>query len=63
MAFFARAIEEGGNLVTGGGVPEFKDSRKKGSWVQPTIFTGLSEEADMVKQELFGPVCHISSFD
>ena len=63
LACFARAIEEGGNLVTGGGVPEFKDSRKKGSWVQPTIFTGLSEEADMVKQEVFGPVCHISSFD
>ncbi|MFQ3334412.1 MAG: aminomuconate-semialdehyde/2-hydroxymuconate-6-semialdehyde dehydrogenase [Woeseiaceae bacterium] len=62
LACFARALEEGGNLVTGGGVPEFTDSRKKGSWIQPTIFTGLSEEADMVKQEVFGPVCHISSF-
>jgi len=63
LACFTKALEEGGNLVTGGRVPEFTDSRKKGSWVQPTIFTGLSEEADMVKQEVFGPVCHISSFD
>jgi len=63
LACFAQAIKEGGNLVTGGGVPEFSDSRKSGSWVQPTIFTGLKEEASMVKQEVFGPVCHISSFD
>ena len=62
LACFAQAIKEGGNLVTGGGVPEFSDSRKTGSWVQPTIFTGLKEEASMVTQEVFGPVCHISSF-
>ena len=62
LACFAQAIKEGGNLVTGGGVPEFSDSRKSGSWIQPTIFTGLKEEASMVTQEVFGPVCHISSF-
>ena len=59
---FNRAIDEGGKLITGGGVPKFRDTRKAGSWVEPTIFTGLGEEASLVTEEVFGPVCHISPF-
>ena len=59
---FNRAIDEGGKLITGGGVPKFRDTRKAGSWVEPTIFTDLGEEASLVTEEVFGPVCHISPF-
>ena len=59
---FNRAIDEGGKLITGGGVPKFSDTRKAGSWVEPTIFTDLGEEASLVTEEVFGPVCHISPF-
>tara|TARA_B110000008_G_scaffold63722_1_gene63834 strand:- start:1422 stop:2882 length:1461 start_codon:yes stop_codon:yes gene_type:complete len=59
---FNRAIDEGGKLITGGGVPKFIDTRKAGSWVEPTIFTDLGEEASLVTEEVFGPVCHISPF-
>jgi aminomuconate-semialdehyde/2-hydroxymuconate-6-semialdehyde dehydrogenase len=31
--------------------------------VQPTIYTGLSESARCVKEEIFGPVCHVAPFD
>jgi aminomuconate-semialdehyde/2-hydroxymuconate-6-semialdehyde dehydrogenase len=31
--------------------------------VQPTIFTGLAENARIVREEVFGPVCHITPFD
>jgi len=31
--------------------------------VQPTIYTGLNETARCVKEEIFGPVCHIAAFD
>ena len=59
---FNRAIDEGGKLITGGGVPKFSDTRKAGSWVEPTIFTGLGEETSLLTDEVFGPVCHISPF-
>jgi aminomuconate-semialdehyde/2-hydroxymuconate-6-semialdehyde dehydrogenase len=48
--------------VTGGGVPEFGDARDDGAWVQPTILTGLPETARCVREEIFGPVCHIAPF-
>ena len=34
-----------------------------GSWVQPTIWTDLPETASVVREEIFGPCCHISPFD
>jgi aminomuconate-semialdehyde/2-hydroxymuconate-6-semialdehyde dehydrogenase len=32
-------------------------------WVQPTIWTGLPETARVIKEEIFGPCCHIAPFD
>jgi aminomuconate-semialdehyde/2-hydroxymuconate-6-semialdehyde dehydrogenase len=49
--------------VTGGGVPQFGDNRDHGFYIQPTIYTGLPESARCVKEEIFGPVCHITPFD
>jgi aminomuconate-semialdehyde/2-hydroxymuconate-6-semialdehyde dehydrogenase len=34
-----------------------------GAWVEPTIWTGLPETATVVKDEIFGPCCHIQPFD
>jgi aminomuconate-semialdehyde/2-hydroxymuconate-6-semialdehyde dehydrogenase len=34
-----------------------------GAWVQPTIWTGLPETAAVVREEIFGPCCHIAPFD
>ena len=59
----SKASSDGGNLITGGGVPEFSDKRKTGFWIEPTIFTGLDEDSDFMKNEIFGPVCHVSQFD
>ncbi len=63
LAYYQLAREEGARIVTGGGVPKFNDARDKGFYVQPTIFTGLPESARCVKEEIFGPVCHIAPFD
>ncbi len=38
---FRMARELGATIVTGGGVPVFGDARDNGSYVQPTILTGL----------------------
>ncbi len=63
LSYFRLAREEGAATVTGGGVPEFGDARDQGFYVQPTIYTGLPESARCVKEEIFGPVCHVAPFD
>ncbi len=63
ISYYKLARDEGATVVTGGGVPSFGDARDNGCYVQPTIFTGLSENARCVKEEIFGPVCHIAPFD
>lgn len=63
LAYYKLAREGGATVVTGGGVPEFGDDRDKGFYVQPTIYTGLPESARCVKEEIFGPVCHLAPFD
>jgi aminomuconate-semialdehyde/2-hydroxymuconate-6-semialdehyde dehydrogenase len=63
LSYYRLAEEEGATLITGGGVPTFGDNRDHGFYVQPTIYTGLPELARSVKEEIFGPVCHIAPFD
>lgn len=63
LSYYSLAREEGATIVTGGGIPEFGDARDNGSYIQPTILTGLPESARCVKEEIFGPVCHIAPFD
>jgi aminomuconate-semialdehyde/2-hydroxymuconate-6-semialdehyde dehydrogenase len=63
LSYYKLAREEGAKLATGGGVPEFGNALDHGFYVQPTIYTGLSETARCVKEEIFGPVCHIAAFD
>jgi aminomuconate-semialdehyde/2-hydroxymuconate-6-semialdehyde dehydrogenase len=63
LSYLRLAREEGATLITGGGVPKFGDDRDHGFYVQPTIYTGLPESARCVKEEIFGPVCHVAPFD
>ncbi len=63
LSYYRLAREEGAVVVTGGGVPEFGNAHDKGFYVQPTIYTGLPESARCVKEEIFGPVCHVAPFD
>ncbi len=63
LSYYRLASEEGATVVAGGGVPEFGNTLDKGFYIQPTIYTGLAESARCVKEEIFGPVCHIAPFD
>ena len=63
LSYFGAARELGATIVTGGGVPKFGDARDNGFYVQPTILTGLPESSCCVREEIFGPVCHIAPFD
>ena len=63
LSYYQKAREEGATIVTGGGVPDMPDGLKDGCWVEPTIWTGLPETAAVVREEIFGPCCHIQPFD
>ena len=53
----AGAIQEGAQLVVGGGIPE-----RAGYFMEPTVFTGTNRDMRIVREEVFGPVTCIQSF-
>jgi len=63
LSYYAKAVKEGATVVTGGGIPNMPADLASGHWVQPTIWTGLPESASVVREEVFGPCCHICPFD
>jgi aminomuconate-semialdehyde/2-hydroxymuconate-6-semialdehyde dehydrogenase len=63
LAYYRLAREERGEIVCGGDVPRFGDERDAGAFIEPTIVRGLPESARCVKEEIFGPVCHVAPFD
>ena len=54
-------IDEGATLVAGG--PNRPDGFDKGYFVQPTIFTDVSNNMRIAKEEIFGPVLSIIPFE
>jgi len=63
LSYYAKAKAEGATVVTGGGAPTMSGALAEGHWVQPTIWTGLPESSVIVREEIFGPCCHIAPFD
>jgi aminomuconate-semialdehyde/2-hydroxymuconate-6-semialdehyde dehydrogenase len=63
ISYYKLARDEGATIVTGGGIPQFHSALDNGFFVQPTILTGLPESARCVREEIFGPICHIAPFD
>lgn len=63
LSYYDRAKAEGATVVTGGGIPDMPGELARGSWVQPTVWTGLPETSAVVKEEIFGPCCHVAPFD
>lgn len=51
-----------GTLVVGGGPPA-DDDLAEGHFVVPTIFTGLPADSRLVKEEIFGPVLAVQTFE
>ena len=60
QGFVERAREAGADVVVGGGVPAGLDS---GYFFSPTVITGASQSAEIVQQEVFGPVLVMLPFE
>lgn len=59
LGHIRRAIAQGGRLVTGAEEP----AGTRGYFVEPTVIVDLPEDADAVREEIFGPVVVIQTYD
>jgi betaine-aldehyde dehydrogenase len=60
--YVALGLEEGGKLLCGGERPT-GDGREQGFFYSPTILDGLTNEARICQEEIFGPVLVVLPFD
>jgi aminomuconate-semialdehyde/2-hydroxymuconate-6-semialdehyde dehydrogenase len=63
LSYYEKAKAEGATVVTGGGVPAMSGDLASGSWIEPTIWTGLPESSAVMREEIFGPCTHLAPFD
>lgn len=63
LSYYRMAEESGATVVTGGGVPDLADDRADGFWIEPTLWTGLSQDSAPMREEVFGPVAGLIPFD
>ena len=63
MGYAAAAIRDGGAALVGGGIPNLQAPWSSGFYMEPTLWTGLADDAACVREEVFGPVCAVTPFD
>jgi len=56
------AVDEGGTIVVGGKRP-VQAELQAGAFYEPTIITGLTNEARACREEIFGPVLCVLPFE
>jgi acyl-CoA reductase-like NAD-dependent aldehyde dehydrogenase len=59
--YIRKGVEEGAKLVTGG--PELPEGVEHGYFVRPTVFSEVSPEMTIAREEIFGPVLALMPFE
>lgn len=62
VSYYEKARAGGATILAGGGIPKMQ-GYEGGYWIEPTVWTGLSEDAPVVSEEIFGPCTHLTPFD
>ena len=57
MGYIDAGKKEGAKLMTGG-----KRVRRRGYFIEPTVFTDVKDEMKIAKEEIFGPVMNVLKF-
>lgn len=60
LQYIEKARDEGGRVVTGGGVP---DGAETGFFVEPTVIGDVHPDATIAQEEIFGPVLAVIPYD
>ena len=61
LGYIAKGNDEGATLSAGGKVPT-DPALSKGFFVQPTVFTGVSNDMTIAQEEIFGPVLSVIEY-
>ncbi|MBL0375177.1 aldehyde dehydrogenase family protein [Rhizobium sp. KVB221] len=59
LSYIGRGMAEGARLVCGGGALE----TEKGQFIRPTVFADVRMDMAVAREEIFGPVLTISTFE
>ena len=59
LGYIEQGRRQGATVALGGGAPD----HDKGFWVQPTIFTGVTNDMTIAREEIFGPVISVLKYD
>jgi aldehyde dehydrogenase (NAD+) len=60
-SYIRSGIAEGATLVTGG--PEAPEGLERGFFVKPTVFSNVTTDMTIAREEIFGPVLSIIPYD
>jgi acyl-CoA reductase-like NAD-dependent aldehyde dehydrogenase len=60
-SYISKGIEEGAKLLTGGA--EQPDGLDKGFYIRPTVFSNVTNDMTIAREEIFGPVLSIIPYD
>ena len=63
LSYYRLAEESGAKTLVGGGVPALADGLAGGSWIEPTLWTGLTNADRVLREEIFGPCAALVPFD
>jgi len=62
LGYVEQGKAEGARLVTGGKRALY-DGEERGYWLEPTVFDGVTAEHSIAREEIFGPVLSVMSFE
>ncbi|MCW3016113.1 MAG: aldehyde dehydrogenase [Solirubrobacterales bacterium] len=62
LGYLEQAKADGATFALGGGVPE-GERFAKGHWIQPTIVTNVTNDMQIAREEIFGPVLVVIPYD
>ncbi|WP_108662444.1 betaine-aldehyde dehydrogenase [Acuticoccus kandeliae] len=62
LNYIAAGQEEGATLLCGGDIP-IVPGFEGGAWIEPTIFADVTDDMTIARDEIFGPVLSLLTFD
>jgi betaine-aldehyde dehydrogenase len=62
LGYIALGVKQGAKLLVGGN-RVMRGELAQGNFVEPTIFTGCTDDMGIVREEIFGPVMAVLDFD
>ena len=62
LGYLRAAVADGATAAVGGGAPTGAQF-ETGNWIQPTIFTDVTNDMAIAREEVFGPVLSVLTYD